>query len=94
MKYFDWNNEKNEKLKAEREIGFEDILIAIEEKKIVDIIEHKNQKKYPDQKIFVISINNYAYLVPFIEEENKVFLKTIIPSRKATKKYILKIKNK
>ncbi|MCK5123534.1 MAG: toxin, partial [Candidatus Pacebacteria bacterium] len=59
-----------------------------------DIVEHKNQKKYPDQKIFVISINNYAYLVPFIEEENKIFLKTIIPSRRATKKYILKIKNK
>ncbi len=94
MKYFDWNNEKNEKLKTEREIGFEDILIAIEEKKILDIVEHKNQKKYPDQKIFVISINNYAYLVPFIEEENKIFLKTIIPSRRATKKYILKIKNK
>ncbi|MEA2098356.1 MAG: toxin [Patescibacteria group bacterium] len=94
MKYFDWNNEKNEKLKTEREVGFEDVLIAIEEKRILDIIEHKNQKKYPDQKMFVVSINNYAYLIPFIENDQKIFLKTIIPSRKATKKYILKIKNK
>jgi len=92
MKYFDWNNKKNEKLKIEREIGFEDILIAIGEKKILDIVEHKNQKKYPSQKMFIININGYAYPVPFVENEYKIFLKTIIPSRKATKKYILKIK--
>ena len=94
MKYYDWNNKKNEKLKTEREIGFEDVLIAIEDKKILDIIEHKNQKKYPNQKMFVININSYVYLVPFAEDECKIFLKTIIPSRKATKKYILKTGNK
>ena len=94
MKYFDWNSEKNEKLKIEREISFENVLIAIEEKKILDIIEHKNQKKYPNQKMFIINISNYAYLVPFIEDEHKIFLKTIIPSRKATRKYILKTNNK
>lgn len=94
MKYFDWNNEKNEKLKAEREVGFEDILIAIGDKKVLDIVEHKNQKKYSNQKIFIVDIDDYTYLVPFIEDEQKIFLKTIIPSRKATKKYILKIKNK
>lgn len=94
MKYFDWNNKKNEKLKVEREIGFEDVLIAIEEKKILDIVKHRNQKKYPGQKIFIINVNDYAYLIPFVEDEQKIFLKTIIPSRKATQKYILKIKNK
>ncbi len=94
MKYFDWNSEKNEKLKMEREIGFENVLIAIDEKRILDIVEHKNQKKYPDQKMFIINVDNYAYLVPFIEDKRKIFLKTIIPSRKATKKYILKINNK
>ena len=83
---------KNEKLKKEREIGFEDCLIAISEGKILDIVE--NKQKYPNQKIFIIEINNYAYLIPFVEDEKKIFLKTIIPSRKATKKYILKNKNK
>jgi len=94
MKYFDWDNKKNEKLKIEREISFEDILIAIEEGEILDIIKHRNQKKYPNQKIFIININNYAYLVPFVEDKCKIFLKTIIPSRKATKKYILKVNSK
>ena len=94
MKYFDWNSQKNEKLRAERDIGFEDCLLAIEEGKILDILEHKNKKKYPNQKIFVLEINGYAYLVLFVEDKDKVFLKTIIPSRKATKEYLLKIKNK
>ncbi|MFH1610494.1 MAG: toxin [Patescibacteria group bacterium] len=89
MKYFDWSNTKNEQLKAERDICFEDCTIAIEEGKLLDIIKHSNERKYPNQKIFVIEINNYIYLVPFVEDEEKVFLKTIIPSRKATKKYIL-----
>ncbi len=93
MKYFDWNNQKNEQLKEERDISFEDCVIVIEEGKILDIIEHQNKEKYLNQKIFVVNINNYAYLIPFIEDEEKIFLKTIIPSRKATKKYILRIKN-
>ncbi|MCK5416287.1 toxin [Candidatus Parcubacteria bacterium] len=91
MKYYDWSKEKNEKLKIERDICFEEILIAINTNKILDIIEHENIKKYPNQKIFIIKINHYAYLVPFVEDKNKIFLKTIIPSRKATKKYLLKI---
>ncbi|OGG87135.1 toxin [Candidatus Kuenenbacteria bacterium RIFCSPHIGHO2_02_FULL_39_13] len=94
MKYFDWNSQKNEKLREERDIGFEDCLLAIEEDKILDILEHKNKKRYPNQKIFVLEISGYAYLVPFVEDKDKVFLKTIIPSRKATKEYLLKIKNK
>lgn len=89
MKYFDWSEEKNQQLKEEREISFEDILIAIDEGQILDIVEYANQKKYPNQQIMIVNINNYAYLVPFIENEEKVFLKTIIPSRKATKKYLI-----
>lgn len=90
MKYFDWDGQKNAKLKIERDVCFEDVLMAIENGNILDIIEHPNKKRYPNQKIFIININDYAYLVPFTEDEEKVFLKTIIPSRKATKKYVIK----
>lgn len=90
MRYFDWSNEKNEALKEEREVSFEDILIAIEAGDILDIVEHQNKEKYPNQRIFIVEINNYAFLVPFAEDNEKIFLKTIIPSRKATKKYIIK----
>ena len=90
MKYFDWDSQKNQKLKQERDISFEEILIAIEDGKILDIVEHSSKSKYPNQKIFIVNINNYAHLVPFAEDGEKVFLKTIIPSRKATKKYIIK----
>ena len=90
MKYFDWNEDKNRLLKIEREISFEEVLIAIESGNLLDTIEHPKRGKYPNQKIFVVNINNYAYLVPFVEDEKKIFLKTIIPSRKATKKYIIK----
>ena len=90
MKYFDWNIQKNQKLKQERNISFEQALIAIEEGDILDIVEQPTSSKHPNQEIFIININNYAYLVPFVEDKEKVFLKTIIPSRKATKKYIIK----
>ncbi|MBN2266916.1 MAG: BrnT family toxin [Candidatus Babeliaceae bacterium] len=88
MKYFSWNNEKNQLLKKERNISFEEVVLHIEKKRILDIVEHPNQAKYKGQKIFVISIHNYAYLVPFVESGEEIFLKTIIPSRKATKKYL------
>ena len=90
MKYYDWSEGKNKKLKEDRDISFEDILVALDQNKILDIIEHKNQKKYPNQRIYIIDIHNYAYLVPFVEDEEKIFLKTIIPDRKATKKYLMK----
>ena len=90
MKYVEWNEEKNKKLKSERGIGFEEIEIAIEEKKnILDVVEHPNKKRYLNQKILIIRIDNYAYLVPYVEDEEKIFLKTIIPNKKATKKYII-----
>ena len=88
MKYFSWNNEKNQLLKSERNVSFEEVVFHIERKHVLDIVEHPNQEKYKGQKIFVVNIDNYAYLVPFVESEREIFLKTIIPSRKATKKYL------
>ncbi len=79
---------KNDLLKSERQICFEDIIIAIEMGLLLDILEHPNREKYQGQKIFVIQLDNYVYLVPFVENEHEVFLKTIIPSRKATRKYL------
>ena len=88
MKYHSWNNDKNEKLKEERNISFEDVIYYIENEKLHAILKHKNPERYSGQKIYVVEINNYIYLVPFVETENEIFLKTIIPSRKATKKYL------
>lgn len=90
MKYFDWDQKKNEKLQYERDISFEEVLIAIEEGDILDIIEHPSKEKYAHQRMFIVKISAYAYVVPFVEDEEKIFLKTIIPSRVATKKYIIK----
>ena len=92
MKYFDWDLKKNEQLKREREISFEEAMIAIEEGNLLDIIEHPNRKKYPKQKLFVVNIHEYAYVIPFVEDEKKYFLKTIFPSRKMTREYIIKKK--
>ncbi|MBU1016790.1 MAG: toxin [Patescibacteria group bacterium] len=94
MKYFDWNEDKNEILSEERGVCFQDVVLAIEKGKLLDILKHKNQAKYPNQWVFVVDIGNYIYLVPFIEDEEKVFLKTVIPSRKATKEYLVKKKGK
>jgi uncharacterized DUF497 family protein len=88
MKYFSWNEEKNALLLAERDISFEDIVLYIEKGLLLDVLEHPNSEKYPGQKIFVVQVEEYVYLVPFVESEDTVFLKTIIPSRKATRKYL------
>ena len=93
MKYFNWNNEKNGKLREERGVSFEEVVLAIEKGQLLDILEHPNKDKYDNQNIFVIKLYNYVWLVPFVENENEVFLKTIIPSRKATKKYLRGGKN-
>ena len=90
MKYFDWDPEKNAKLQNEREVSFEDVLVALEEGRLLTILEHPSKTKYPNQKIFVIELHGYAYLVPFVEDDEKYFLKTIIPSRKMTKEYLAK----
>jgi uncharacterized DUF497 family protein len=88
MKYFSWNEEKNALLKEERQVSFEDVVFYIEQGFLLDVLENPNQEKYKGQKIFVVQIEDYAYLIPFVEDEREIFLKTIIPSRKATKKYL------
>lgn len=94
MAYFDWNEEKNQKLKEERGVSFEEILTAIDEDGLLDVIEHPNRKRYRGQKIMVVRLGEYIYLVPFVKDPDKIFLKTIIPSRRATKKYLVENKNK
>lgn len=88
MKIYNWNIEKNKKLKKIRGICFEDIILSINEGKLLDIIKHPNKQKLPNQKIFIVEYSNYAFLVPFVEDNETVFLKTIIPSRKMTKLYL------
>ncbi len=88
MKHYAWNPEKNEKLRQERGVSFEDVVFHIEAGNEVDNFEHPNQARYPGQKVSVVLIEGYAYLVPFVESEAEIFLKTIIPSRKATKQYV------
>ena len=85
--FWDWDEEKNSWLKSERGICFEDIVLAVHEGKILDIIKHPNQEKYPDQYLYIIEIFNYVYIAPYIREKNTIFLKTIIPSRKMKKLY-------
>lgn len=86
MKYHDWNEEKNLKLIQERGVSFEMCLAHIEQGKILDIIENKTP--YEHQNVYVLEMDEYVYYVPFVEDKEKIFLKTIIPSRKATKKYL------
>lgn len=88
MGYFSWSEEKNEELVRERGISFEEIVFHIERGDVLDLLEHPNKSRYPGQRIFVVAVEKYAYLVPFVESEDVVFLKTIIPSRKATKRYL------
>ena len=88
MKVFSWDPEKNALLQEIRGVAFEEVVLNIEIGNEVDIFEHPNQAKYPGQRISVVVIEGYAYLVPFIESDDQIFLKTIIPSRKATKEYV------
>lgn len=88
MKPFCWNADKNQQVQAERGVSFEQVLRAIQQDQILDIIEHPNRQKYPNQRIFILNMNQYVYLVPFVESESEIFLKTIIPSRKLKRKYL------
>lgn len=88
MKYFDWDELKNAKLKAERDVCFEDVIVAMSEGHLVKIIKHPNPAKYLNQKVDIIELEEYIYCVPFVEDEEKIFLKTIYPSRKLTKRYL------
>jgi uncharacterized DUF497 family protein len=88
MKSINWNTEKSVALKASRGICFEDVVFFIERGEVLDDYLHPNQKAYPGQRMMVIGVANYAYLVPYVENEEELFLKTIIPSRKATQRYL------
>ena len=87
MKYFNWNTEKNESLKRERNLSFEEIVYLIESGHILSVEENPNR---PEQKIYILEIDNYAVVVPFVETENEIFLKTAFPSRKYSKRFGLK----
>ena len=88
MKVFRWDNEKNEKLKKGRGVCFEQVVLLMEREDVLDTIEHPNQDKYLGQKVAIVKIEIYIHLVPYVQERDEIFLKTIIPSRKATKKYV------
>lgn len=88
MKPFRWNHDKNEVLKKGRGISFEEIVLAIEADGLLDELQHPNLEKYPNQSILVVALEGYVYLVPYVEEQNYYFLKTVIPSRKATRDYL------
>jgi putative transposon-encoded protein len=90
MKPFVWDPDKNEWLKRERGISFERVVLHIEEGDLVDILEHLNPQRYPGQRILVVRVEEYVYLVPCLEIEDTIVLKTIIPSRKLTKQYLHK----
>lgn len=88
MKPFRWNADKNELLKLERGISFEAVVVAVESGGLLDILVHPNTAKYPGQRILVVAHDEYVHLVPYVEEAEYLFLKTIIPSRKATRDYL------
>ena len=88
MKTIRWDEQKNEWLKQNRGLGFEQVAVLIEQGQILEVMDHPDQRKYPRQKMAIVEIDGYACLVPYVDDEEGVFLKTIIPSRKATKKYL------
>ena len=88
MKPINWNSDKNMQLKAERGISFEEVLVAVSQGAILDVVEHPNKDKYPNQRIIIVRIRGYAFLVPFVETNEEMFLKTIIPSRSAMRRYL------
>ena len=88
MKQINWNAEKNQWLMSERGISFEDVLYALQSGRLLDDLVHPNKNKYPNQRMLVVEVDGYAWLVPYVENDDEIFLKSIIPSRKATKYYL------
>jgi len=88
MKIFNWKDEKNRMLKKERGVCFEEIVFFIENGQLMDILEYPNPDKFSGQKLFVVAIDDYGFIVPFVMRGEEIFLKTIFPSRKYTKQYI------
>jgi uncharacterized DUF497 family protein len=85
---YQWDDEKNAVLKKTRGVSFEQVVMHIENGDVLDVMAHPNKTKYPRQQVLVININDYAYAVPFVEQGNERFLKTIVPNRKLTKQYL------
>jgi uncharacterized DUF497 family protein len=88
MKPINWNPEKNRKLIEERGISFEEVVFCLQSGGLLDDISHPNTEKYAHQRVFVVAIDEYACLIPYVETDEEIFLKTIVPSRKATKHYL------
>lgn len=88
VKIYRWNEAKNAQLKRERGVGFEEVVAAIERGGLLDVLKHRNAARYPHQSILVVALGSYVYLIPFVEEAHGYFLKTIIPSRRATRDYL------
>ncbi len=88
MRSFNWEPEKNEMLKKKRGISFEHVVFAIENDQLLDVLEHPNPEKYKGQKLYVVEIENYAYIVPYIDHGDERTLKMIFPSRKYTRLYL------
>jgi len=88
MKTIRWDEQKNEWLKQNRGLGFEQVAVLIEQGQVLEVMDHPDQRKYPGQKMAIVEIDGYACLVPYVDDEDGIFLKTVIPSRKATKKYL------
>ena len=91
---FDWNEEKNRQLKKERGLGFERAVLAIEEGRVLDVLEHPNKERYGNQVLVILEIDGYAYVVPAVRAEDYWFLKTIFPSRKYTEQYLPEARRK
>lgn len=89
VKPFLWSADKNEILKETRNISFEEVVLHMERGGLLDILEHPNQQRYAGQRIFVVEVGGYAYLVPFVESDTDIFLKTVIPNHKATLTYLI-----
>ena len=88
-----WNPAKNVELMQERGVSFEEVLSSIEQGRLLVTMEHPNERKYPNQRIWVVRIRGYAHMVPFVETEDEIFLKTIMPSRKATRQFLGEVDN-
>lgn len=88
MKPIRWNADKSLSLKLERGVSFEEVLSAISQGGLLRIMDHPNRAKYGHQKMLVVRIRDYAYLVPYVENEQEIFLKSIMPSRKATRDFL------
>jgi uncharacterized DUF497 family protein len=88
MKQFDWDSEKNQQLIEERGISFEEVIFHLQSDSLLDDVKHPNQESYSHQRMYIVAIDDYVYLVPYVETKDDIFLKTIIPSRKATKQYL------